>query len=75
MPRRAYLRSGRLKTEDCLLKKGGPYLKTGQTNDRSTKGTSDIVYAMKDIDFKVEQGDVVGRASIFQSFRIRSTFK
>ena len=50
-------------------------MKTGQTNDRSTKGTSDIVYAMKDIDFKVEQGDVVGRASIFQSFRIRSTFK
>ena len=58
-----------------VLKKGDPYLMIGQTNDRSTKGTSDIVYAMKDIDFKVEQGDVVGRASIFQSFRIRSTFK
>lgn len=43
-----------------VLKKGDPYLKIGQTNDRSTKGTSDFVYALKDIDFKVEQGDVVG---------------
>ena len=43
-----------------VLKKGDPYLKVGQTNDRSTKGVSDIVYALKDIDFKVEQGDVVG---------------
>ena len=43
-----------------VLKKGDPYLMVGQTNDRSTKGTSDFVYALKDIDFKVEQGDVVG---------------
>ncbi len=37
-----------------------PYLKIGETNDRSTKGDSDYVWALKDIDFKVEQGDVVG---------------
>jgi len=37
-----------------------PYLKIGETNDRSTKGTSEYVWALKDIDFKVEQGDVVG---------------
>ena len=43
-----------------VLKKGDPYLKVGQTNDRSTKGTSDFVYALKDINFSVEQGDVVG---------------
>lgn len=43
-----------------VLKKGDPYLMIGQTNDRSTKGSSDIVYALQDIDFKVEQGDVVG---------------
>ena len=43
-----------------VLKKGDPYLMVGQTNDRSTKGTSDFVYALKDIDFKVEEGDVVG---------------
>lgn len=37
-----------------------PYLKIGETNDRATKGESDYVWALKDIDFKVEQGDVVG---------------
>ena len=40
--------------------KEDPFLKVGQTNDRATKGTSDFVYALRDIDFKVEQGDVVG---------------
>lgn len=43
-----------------VLHQEDPYLKIGQTNDRSTKGSSDFVYALKDIDFKVEQGDVVG---------------
>jgi lipopolysaccharide transport system ATP-binding protein len=43
-----------------VLKKGDPYLKIGQTNDRSTKGDSDIVYALQDITFDVERGDVVG---------------
>lgn len=37
-----------------------PYLTIGETNDRSSKGESDYVWALKDIDFKVEQGDVVG---------------
>ncbi len=37
-----------------------PYLIIGETNDRSTRGGSDYVWALKDIDFKVEQGDVVG---------------
>ena len=40
--------------------KEDPSLKIGETNDRSTKGDSDYVWALKDIDFKVEQGDVVG---------------
>ena len=40
--------------------KEDPYLRIGETNDRSTKGESDYVWALKDIDFKVEQGDVVG---------------
>lgn len=43
-----------------VLHQEDPYLKIGQTNDRSTKGTSDFVYALRDIDFQVEQGDVVG---------------
>ena len=37
-----------------------PYLTIGETNDRSTKGESEYVWALRDIDFKVEQGDVVG---------------
>ena len=40
--------------------KEDPYLTIGETNDHSTKGESEYVWALKDIDFKVEQGDVVG---------------
>lgn len=43
-----------------ILGKEDPYLKIGETNDRSIKGECDYVWALKDIDFKVEQGDVVG---------------
>ena len=43
-----------------VLHKEDPYLKIGEVNDRSTRGASDYVWALKDIDFKVEQGDVVG---------------
>ena len=43
-----------------ILRKEDPFLKVGETNDRSSKGNSDYVWALKDIDFKVEQGDVVG---------------
>ena len=40
--------------------KEDPYLKIGSVNDRATAADSDYVWALKDIDFKVEQGDVVG---------------
>ena len=43
-----------------ILRKEDPYLKVGETNDRSKKGSSEYVWALKDINFKVEQGDVVG---------------
>ena len=43
-----------------ILKKEDPYLKIGETNDRSKTGTSEYVWALRDIDFKVEQGDVLG---------------
>lgn len=46
--------------QTTILGKEDPYLKIGQTNDRTTKGDSDYVWALKDISFKVEQGDVVG---------------
>lgn len=43
-----------------VLGKEDPYLKIGEVNDRSSKGNSEYVWALRDIDFKVEQGDVVG---------------
>ncbi len=46
--------------QTAVLKKEDPYLKIGETNDRTTLGNSEYVWALRDIDFKVEQGDVVG---------------
>ena len=43
-----------------VLHKEDPYLKIGETNDRLHKGQSDYVWALKDINFSVEEGDVVG---------------
>lgn len=40
--------------------KEDPFLKIGETNDRTQKGDSRFVWALRDISFKVEQGDVVG---------------
>jgi lipopolysaccharide transport system ATP-binding protein len=43
-----------------LLGKEDPFLKIGESNDRSKKGASDIVYSLKDINFEIQQGDAVG---------------
>lgn len=43
-----------------VLRKEDPYLKIGEVNDRASKGESEYVWALKDISFKVEQGDVLG---------------
>jgi len=40
--------------------KEDPYLKIGEVNDRSIRGISDYVWALKDINFEVEQGEVLG---------------
>ena len=46
--------------QTAILRKEDPYLKIGSVNDRTTKADSEYVWALRDIDFKVEQGDVVG---------------
>lgn len=46
--------------QTAVRHKDDPYLKIGETNDRSKSGESEYVWALRDIDFKVEQGDVVG---------------
>lgn len=43
-----------------ILGKEDPFLKIGETNDRSKKGDSNIVWSLKDISFEVNQGDAVG---------------
>ncbi len=40
--------------------KEDPYLKIGESNDRTVKGESDYVWALKDINFEVQQGEVLG---------------
>ena len=43
-----------------VLGREDPFLKIGQTNDRTIKGTSDIVWSLKDLNFEINQGDAVG---------------
>ncbi|HLA56735.1 MAG TPA: ABC transporter ATP-binding protein, partial [Flavobacterium sp.] len=40
--------------------KDDPFLKIGETNDRSVKGVSDIVWSLKDINFEIGEGEAVG---------------
>jgi len=40
--------------------KEDPFLKIGDVNNRATKGSSDYVWALKDINFEVQQGEVLG---------------
>ncbi|MCF2221907.1 ABC transporter ATP-binding protein [Chryseobacterium sp. PS-8] len=40
--------------------KEDPYLKIGEANDRTTKGESEYVWSLRDINFEIEQGDAVG---------------
>ena len=46
--------------QTAILKKDDPYLKIGETNDRTKSGSSEYVWALRDIDFRIEKGDVVG---------------
>ena len=40
--------------------KEDPFLKIGEVNNRVTKGESDVVWSLKDVNFEIEQGDAVG---------------
>lgn len=45
----------------CQIRgKEDPFLKIGESNDRTQKGESDYVWSLKDINFEVNQGDAVG---------------
>ena len=46
--------------QTAILRREDHYLKIGSVNDRTQKADSDYVWALRDIDFRVEQGDVVG---------------
>lgn len=43
-----------------VLGREDPFLKLGQVNDRATKGETDVVWSLKDINLEIEQGDAVG---------------
>ena len=46
--------------QTSVLRKEDPYLKIGESNDRNKKGKSDYVWALRNIDFEVKKGEVLG---------------
>lgn len=43
-----------------LRGKEDPFAKIGEANDRTKKGESDFVWSLKDVNFEVKQGEVLG---------------
>lgn len=46
--------------QTSVLRREDPFLKIGDVNDRSRRTESEYVWALRNIDFSVEQGDIVG---------------
>ena len=43
-----------------VLGQEDPFLKIGQTNDRTSKEKAEFVWVLKDINFEVKRGEVLG---------------
>jgi len=43
-----------------ILGKEDPFIKIGESNEQNKKGTNDVVYSLRDINFEVKQGDALG---------------
>jgi len=46
--------------QTAILRREDPYLKIGETNVRSQKGVSEYVWALRDINLEIKQGEVLG---------------
>lgn len=43
-----------------IMGKEDPFLRLGETNDRTAKGDSNVVWSLKNLDFEVRQGEALG---------------
>lgn len=54
------MRDDLIKWWSAIRGKENPFLKLGESNDRTQTGNSNYVWSLKDINFEVNQGDVLG---------------